>query len=95
MPTIAVLNMQGQEVGQQELSEAVFGITPNVSVMNDMVKCYLANQRQGTQSALTRSEVSGGGRKPWRQKGRAAPGRPSGPMAVSCSPPSPGATVTR
>lgn len=69
MPTIAVLNMQGQEVGKQELSEAVFGITPNVSVMNDMVKCYLANQRQGTQSALTRSEVSGGGRKPWRQKG--------------------------
>ena len=99
MPTIAVLNMQGQEVGQQELSEAVFGITPNVSVMNDMVKCYLANQRQGTQSALTRSEVSGGGRKPWRRAqampGRAAPGRPSGPMAVSCSPPSPGATVTR
>ncbi len=69
MPTIAILNMQGQEVGQQELSEAVFGIEPNVSVMNDMVKCYLANQRQGTQSALTRSEVSGGGRKPWRQKG--------------------------
>lgn len=69
MPTIAVLNMQGQEVGQQQLSEAVFGIEPNVSVMNDMVKCYLANQRQGTQSALTRSEVSGGGRKPWRQKG--------------------------
>ena len=69
MPSIAVLNMQGQEVGQQELSEAVFGIEPNVSVMNDMVKNYLANQRQGTQSALTRSEVSGGGKKPWRQKG--------------------------
>ena len=69
MPTIAVLNMQGQEVGQQQLSEAVFGIEPNVSVKNDMVKCYRANQRQGTQSALTRSEVSGGGRKPWRQKG--------------------------
>lgn len=69
MPTIAVLNMQGQEVGQQELNEAVFGIEPNVSVMNDMVKNYLANQRQGTQSALTRSEVSGGGKKPWRQKG--------------------------
>ena len=51
MPSIAVLNMQGQEVGQQELSEAVFGIEPNVSVMNDMVKNYLANQRQGTQSA--------------------------------------------
>ena len=69
MPTIAVLNMQGQEVGQQELNDAVFGIEPNVSVMNDMVKNYLANQRQGTQSALTRSEVSGGGKKPWRQKG--------------------------
>ena len=69
MPTIAVLNMQGQEVGQQELNDAVFGIEPNVSVMNDMVKNYLANQRQGTQSALTRSEVSGGGRKPWKQKG--------------------------
>lgn len=69
MPSIAVLNMQGQEVGQQELSEAVFGIEPNVSVMNDMVKNYLANQRQGTQSALTRAEVSGGGKKPWRQKG--------------------------
>ena len=69
MPTVAVLNMQGQEVGKQELNDAVFGIEPNVSVMNDMVKNYLANQRQGTQSALTRSEVSGGGKKPWRQKG--------------------------
>ena len=69
MPSIAVLNMQGQEVGKQELNDAVFGIEPNVSVMNDMVKNYLANQRQGTQSALTRSEVSGGGKKPWRQKG--------------------------
>lgn len=69
MPTIAVLNMQGKEVGKQELSETVFGIEPNVSVMNDMVKNYLANQRQGTQSALTRAEVSGGGKKPWRQKG--------------------------
>lgn len=69
MPTVAVLNMQGKEVGKQELSEAVFGIEPNVSVMNDMVKNYLANQRQGTQSALTRAEVRGGGKKPWRQKG--------------------------
>ena len=69
MPTIAVLNMQGKEVGKQELSEAVFGIEPNVSVMNDMVKNYLSNQRQGTQSALTRAEVRGGGKKPWRQKG--------------------------
>ena len=69
MPTVAVLNMQGKEVGKQELSDAVFGIKPNVSVMNDLVKNYLANQRQGTQSALTRAEVSGGGKKPWRQKG--------------------------
>ncbi len=69
MATIAILNMQGEEVGKQELSDAVFGITPHVSVMNDMVKNYLANQRQGTQSALTRAEVSGGGKKPWRQKG--------------------------
>ena len=69
MAEVAVLNMQGKEVGRQELSDSVFGIEPNVPVMNDMVKNYLANQRQGTQSALTRSEVSGGGRKPWRQKG--------------------------
>ena len=69
MAEVAVLNMQGREVGRQELSDSVFGIEPNVPVMNDMVKNYLANQRQGTQSALTRSEVSGGGRKPWRQKG--------------------------
>ena len=69
MAELAVLNMQGQEVGRQTLSDEVFGIEPNVPVMNDMVKNYLANQRQGTQSALTRSEVSGGGRKPWRQKG--------------------------
>ena len=69
MPTVAVLNMAGKEVEKIELAEVVFGIEPNVSVMNDMVKAYLANQRQGTQSALTRSEVSGGGRKPWRQKG--------------------------
>ena len=69
MPTVAVLNMAGKEVEKIELAEGVFGIEPNVSVMNDMVKAYLANQRQGTQSALTRSEVSGGGKKPWRQKG--------------------------
>ncbi|MBR4889113.1 MAG: 50S ribosomal protein L4 [Clostridia bacterium] len=69
MPTVSVMNMKGAEVGTIELNAAVFGIEPNVSVMNDAVKCYLANQRQGTQSALTRAEVSGGGRKPWRQKG--------------------------
>ncbi len=69
MPTVSVLNIEGKEVGKVELSEAVFGIKPNVSVMNDVVKNLLANKRQGTQSSLTRSEVSGGGRKPWRQKG--------------------------
>ena len=64
-----VFNMAGEQVGEIELSEAVFGITPNESVVHDVVKNHLANCRQGTQSALTRAEVSGGGRKPWRQKG--------------------------
>ena len=64
-----VYNMSGELVGEIELSEAVFGITPNGSVVHDVVKNHLANLRQGTQSALTRAEVSGGGRKPWRQKG--------------------------
>jgi len=61
--------MAGKQVGEVDLSEAVFGIEPNVSVMHDVVKNHLANCRQGTQSALTRAEVSGGGKKPWRQKG--------------------------
>lgn len=69
MPTVAVLNTKGAEVEKIELNEAVFGVEPNVSAMHIMVKSYLANQRQGTQSALTRAEVSGGGKKPWRQKG--------------------------
>ena len=64
-----VYNMSGELVGEIELSEAVFGVTPNQSVVHDMVKNHLAALRQGTQSALTRAEVSGGGRKPWRQKG--------------------------
>ena len=64
-----VYNMSGAVVGEIELSEAVFGIAPNAAVVHDMVKNHLANKRQGTQSALTRAEVSGGGRKPWRQKG--------------------------
>ena len=64
-----VYDMSGKLVGEIELSEAVFGITPNQSVVHDVVKNHLANKRQGTQSALTRAEVSGGGRKPWRQKG--------------------------
>ena len=69
MPKVTVLDMAGKEVSKIDLSDAVFGIETNKAVMHDMVKYYLANQRQGTQSALTRAEVSGGGKKPWRQKG--------------------------
>lgn len=69
MPKIAVLDMAGKKVGDIELNDAIFGIEPNATVMHQMVINYLANQRQGTQSALTRSEVSGGGKKPWKQKG--------------------------
>ena len=64
-----VFNMAGQQVGEIELSEVVFGIEPNEAVVHEVVKNHLANCRQGTQSALTRAEVSGGGKKPWRQKG--------------------------
>ena len=69
MATVKVFDMAGSAVSETELSDAVFGIEPNVSVMHAVVINYLANQRQGTQSTLTRTEVSGGGRKPWRQKG--------------------------
>ena len=69
MPKVKVLNMAGKEVSEITLSDAVFGITPNEAVMHAAVVNYLANQRQGTHSTLTRTEVSGGGRKPWRQKG--------------------------
>ena len=69
MPKTNVYDMTGKQVGEIELSEAVFGIEPNESVVHDLVKNHLANCRQGTQSALTRAEVSGGGIKPWRQKG--------------------------
>ena len=69
MPNIAVVDMTGKKVGTIDLSDAIFGIAPNAVVMHAAVVNYLANQRQGTQSTLTRTEVSGGGRKPWRQKG--------------------------
>ena len=69
MPKANVYDMAGKKKSSVELSEAIFGIEPNVSVMHDVVKNHLANCRQGTQSALTRAEVSGGGNKPWRQKG--------------------------
>ena len=69
MSSMKVLNMAGAEVGTVELSDAIFGIEPNPVVVHEVVKNHLANCRQGTQSALTRAEVSGGGKKPWRQKG--------------------------
>ena len=69
MPQVTVFDMTGKSVGEMTLSDAIFGIEPNTSVMHATVVNYLANQRQGTQSTLTRSEVSGGGRKPWKQKG--------------------------
>ena len=69
MSAIKGLNMAGAEVGTVELNDSIFGIEPNTAVVHEVVKNHLANCRQGTQSALTRAEVSGGGKKPWRQKG--------------------------
>lgn len=69
MPKVALLNVSGEQIGDIELNENIFGVEINESVLHDAVKNYLANQRQGTQSTKTRAEVRGGGRKPWRQKG--------------------------
>jgi large subunit ribosomal protein L4 len=69
MPKVAVYNMLGAQVGEIELSDNVFGIEPNKGVMYDFIKMQLANKRQGTSSTKTRTEVRGGGKKPWRQKG--------------------------
>ncbi|MBQ9841824.1 MAG: 50S ribosomal protein L4 [Clostridia bacterium] len=69
MPTVSVYDMTGKKTSTKKLSDDIFGIEPNVAVMHSAVINYLANQRQGTQSTKTRSEVSGGGKKPWRQKG--------------------------
>ena len=69
MATVSTYDMTGKQTGTMELADAIFGITPNATVLHSAVVNYLANQRQGTQSTLTRSEVSGGGKKPWRQKG--------------------------
>ena len=82
MPQVTVFDMTGKSVGEMTLSDAIFGIEPNTSVMHAAVVNYLANQRQGTQSTLTRSEVSGGGRKPWKQKstGRARQGSTRAPQ---------------
>ncbi len=69
MATISTYDMTGKQTGTMDLNDAIFGIEPNATVLHSAVVNYLANQRQGTQSTLTRSEVRGGGRKPWRQKG--------------------------
>jgi large subunit ribosomal protein L4 len=69
MPKATVFDMTGKQIGEIELSDEIFGIKPNKTAMHEMVKNHLANLRQGTQSTLTRTEVAGGGRKPWRQKG--------------------------
>ena len=69
MPKANLYDMAGKQIGEIELSEAIFGVEPNQAVVHEAVKNHLANCRQGTQSALTRAEVSGGGKKPWRQKG--------------------------
>ena len=69
MPNVKVVNMAGKEVGEIALNEALFGAEVNATVLHTAVRAYLMNQRQGTQSTITRTEVSGGGRKPWRQKG--------------------------
>jgi len=84
MPNVKVVNMQGKEVGSIALSDEVFGVEVNEAVIHTAVRTFLMNQRQGTQSALTRSEVSGGGKKPWRQKGtgRARQGSTRSPQWV-------------
>ncbi|MBO5008945.1 MAG: 50S ribosomal protein L4 [Clostridia bacterium] len=69
MPKVALYNMEGKQIGDVELNESIFGAEVNTSALHTIVKNYLANQRQGTQSTKTRSEVRGGGIKPWRQKG--------------------------
>ena len=82
MANAKLFNMAGQQIGEIELSEGIFGIEPNEAVVHEVVKNHLANCRQGTQSSLTRAEVSGGGKKPWRQKGtgHARQGSPRAPQ---------------
>ena len=75
MANAKLFNMAGQQIGEIELSEGIFGIEPNEAVVHAVVKNHLANCRQGTQSTLTRAEISGGGKKPWRQKGTGGPGQ--------------------
>ena len=96
MAQVQVYNQEGKKTSKLELADSVFAIEPNESAMHLAVVSYLANQRQGTQSTLTRSEVSGGGAKPWRQKGtvRVLPEARSGPTAVLLSARSPEHTAS-
>ena len=88
MANVSVYNMEGKEVGTMELSDAVFGVKVNEHLVHMAVVAQLANKRQGTQKAKTRAEVSGGGRKPWRQmRDRVQPERPSGPEVAWYLPP--------
>ena len=94
MAKFEVKNSEGKKVAEAELAAEVYGIEPNIHVMHHIVKCQMASWRQGTQSAKGRSEVSGGGKKPWRQKGtgraRQVPSvLPSGVTVALSSPPSP------
>ena len=86
MANVSVLNMEGKEVGSMELNDAVFGVEINEHLVHQAVVLQLANNRQGTQKAKTRSEVSGGGRKPWRQKGtgHARQGSTRAPQWTGC-----------
>ena len=97
MPNYSVFDKTGKKVSDIALSDAIFAITPNASAMHLCVVAYLANQRQGTQSTLTRAEVRGGGKKPWRRvqavQDRAPSEARSGPTAVSHSAPSPVSTA--
>ena len=98
MAKFEVKNSEGKKVAEAELAAEVYGIEPNIHVMHHIVKCQMASWRQGTQSAKGRSEVSGGGKKPWRQKGtgraRVPSVLPSGVTVALSSPPSPVPTLS-
>ena len=95
MPSVKVFNMAGNEVGEITLSDVIFGAEVNGAVLHAAVRAYLMNQRQGTQSTLTRTEVSGGGKKPWRQKGTGRPVLLSGHMVALLLARSPETTASR
>ncbi len=95
MPSVALYNIAGQEIGTVKLSDEIFAQEVNQAVLHTVVRAYLANQRQGTQSALTRAEVRGpGGKRAPVARARVPPARPSGGTAAWSSPPSPGITAS-